>query len=310
MLTLFLTTALQSGKEILEIYKTQAYSVETKEDNSPLTTADLRSNSIINQNLKNLNLPILSEENKAIPFSERKHWNEFILVDPLDGTKEFIKRNGEFTVNIALIRHGLPVMGVIYAPVPDVLYWGSEEDGSWKLEKASERIKAKGERRKAKVVYQTDEYWGSEEDGSWKLEKASERIRAKGERRKAKVVYRADEAVKLPAKGNSTDTIRLVASKSHFSAETEAYINGLKTNGKSIELVSRGSSLKLCMVAEGSADLYPRLGPTMEWDTAAGHAIAKYAGCEVMQFETDRELEYNKEELLNPWFVVRPKGER
>ena len=262
MLTLFLTTALQAGKAILNIYSSHDYQIETKEDNSPLTTADLRSNSIINQNLKTLNIPILSEENKAIPYSQRKHWNEFILVDPLDGTKEFIKRNGEFTVNIALIRHGLPVMGVIYAPVPDVLYWGSEEDGSWKLVKASESLN------------ENDIFKGAE---------------------------------KLPANRSDATHLRVVASKSHFSKETEDFVNSLKTEGKDIELVSRGSSLKLCLIAEGSADIYPRLGPTMEWDSAAGHAIAKYAGCEVMQFETEKELEYNKEELLNPWFVVRSR---
>ena len=271
MMDLFLHTAIESGKAIMEIYQNNDFTIETKSDNSPLTTADLRSNAIINENLRDLGLPILSEENKAIPYEERKDWSEFILVDPLDGTKEFIKRNGEFTVNIAVIRGRYPVMGVIYAPVPDVLYWGSEKEGAWKLEKASERIKVKGERRKAKGV------------------------------------HRPAEAVKLTVKENHANTISMVASKSHFSKETEEFIDTLKSDGKTVELVSRGSSLKLCLVAEGKADIYPRLGPTMEWDTAAGHAIARFAGCSVEKYDTHEEVEYNKESLLNPWFVVKKK---
>ena len=260
MLNLFLHTAIKAGRAILEIYNSKAYSIETKADESPLTTADLRSNAIINEAVRDLGLPVLSEENKAVPYSGRKDWKEFILVDPLDGTKEFIKRNGEFTVNIALIRDGYPVMGVIYAPVLDVLYWGSEEHGSWKLEKASVKFNDK------------DPFKGAE---------------------------------KLPLNGTGNGSLRVVASKSHFSSETEDFVNSLETKGKDIELVSRGSSLKLCLVAEGQADIYPRLGPTMEWDTAAGHAIAKYAGCRVEKFENNKELEYNKEDLLNPWFIVK-----
>ncbi len=260
ILSKILKTSLQAGKAILNIYNEFNYEIESKSDDSPLTTADLASNKIINDNLEALGLPILSEENRQLPYEQRNHWNEFLLVDPLDGTKEFIKRNGEFTVNIALVKNNLPVMGVIYAPVPDTLYWGSEEEGSWKLEAASTRF--------------------NESNIS-------------------------EGAQKLPAEGPDPNHLRVVASKSHFSKETEHFINSLDKGNKKITLVSRGSSLKLCMVAEGSADIYPRLGPTMEWDTGAGHAIAKFAGCDVRVYDTDDELKYNKENLLNPYFIVK-----
>ena len=221
MLELFLDTALKAGKAILEIYNSQDYNVETKTDQSPLTSADLVSNEIINNNLASLGLPILSEENKSIPFVERKNWKEFILVDPLDGTKEFIKGNGEFTVNIALIKDKAPVMGVIYAPVPDVLYWGSEEDGSWKLERASEIMKVKGEDFKEK----------------------GKRKKEKGKEGEAKWDYHVEEAIRLNGSKDNSEWIWVVASKSHFNAETEEFIDRIKNNGKEVELVSRGSSL-------------------------------------------------------------------
>ena len=259
---IILQTALDAGKAILDIYNSREYAVESKEDKSPLTTADLASNKIINENLKSLELPVLSEENKQIPYPERKTWNEFFLVDPLDGTKEFIKRNGEFTVNIALVKKNTPILGVIYAPVPDILYWGSEEEGSWKMKNASRNFNEKN-------------------------------------------IYK--HAQKLPAEGPDPQHLRIVASKSHFSKETRNYINNLDTGNKQIRLVSRGSSLKFCMMAEGSADLYPRLGLTMEWDTGAGHAIAKFASCEINKFNRKKELNYNKENLLNPYFIVSRK---
>ena len=138
-------------------------------------------------------------------------------------------------------------------------------------------------------------YWGSEDEGSWRIETASKRCKPENP---------SAHAIKLPAAASDPAVLRVVASKSHFSEETKEFVDGLAKNGKTVELVSRGSSLKLCMIAEGTADIYPRLGPTMEWDTAAGHAIAKYAGCEVKQYGKDEELAYNKEDLLNPWFVV------
>ena len=255
----FILTALEAGKSILEIYNSEKYHIETKNDKSPLTSADLASNRIINKRLSILQLPILSEENKEIPYDERKSWDEFILVDPLDGTKEFIARNGEFTVNISLIRKNLPVFGVIYAPVPDILYWGGEMQGSWKLERASDY-----------------------------LDKKDSLIKA----------------IKLPSESSDFTNFRVVASKSHFNNETKDFIAHLDNNAKKIQLVSRGSSLKFCMMADGAADIYPRPGPTMEWDTAAGHIIAKAAGCKIKIWNSDTELTYNKKELLNPGFIV------
>lgn len=257
-----LETAIQAGKAILKIYNDRSYDVDLKEDQSPLTTADLASNRIINENLSGSGYPVLSEENKSIPYEKRKDWQEFFLVDPLDGTKEFIKRNGEFTVNIALIRDGIPASGVIYAPVPDILYWGSEENGSWKLNNAS-----------GFDLFHED-------------------------------LYSHAQLLPLEKPGPSHNKTRVVASKSHFSQETEDFIQKITASGKETELVSKGSSLKLCLVAEGSADVYPRLGPTMEWDTGAGHAIAKFAGCRVVRYDTGEEMRYNKEDLRNPWFIV------
>lgn len=259
---IYLKTAIKAGRAILEIYEDKSYTVESKEDKSPLTTADLRSNAIIMEELGSMGLPVLSEENKQVPFEKRKDWKEFILVDPLDGTKEFVKRNGEFTVNIAIIRDSYPVFGVIYAPVLDILYWGSEEVGSWKLDNASKALE---------------------------MEMFTRGIAQK---------------LPVPVKRRSRNKIRLVASKSHFSDETREFVDSITTPGKEVELLSKGSSLKLCLVAEGSADIYPRLAPTMEWDTGAGHAIAKFAGCKVNDFNTKEELKYNKENLLNPWFIV------
>ena len=259
---LYLKTAVEAGKAILEIYNNKGYTIEEKEDKSPLTSADLKSNEIISNNLLKTGFPILSEENKTVSYEKRKKWKTYILVDPLDGTKEFVNRNGEFTVNIAIIKDYLPVFGVIYAPVPDILYWGSADRGSWKIESAADVVKMD--------------------------------LLSTG------IAKRLPEK-KIISKGKIK---RVVASKSHYSKETEAFINEIKKPSTQIELVSKGSSLKFCLVAEGSADIYPRMGPTMEWDTGAGHAIAKFAGCKVWNLDNNEELKYNKENLLNPWFVV------
>jgi 3'(2'), 5'-bisphosphate nucleotidase len=235
--------AIEAGKVIMEIYK-RDFSVEYKEDNSPLTEADLASNKVIVEALEKFNIPILSEEEKAIEYSDRKDWKYYWCIDPIDGTKEFIKKNGEFTVNIALIHRDIPVLGVVYAPVLEDMYIAKKGEGAYK------------------------------------------------------------NAQKLPLKINSTPEAKLkvVASKSHLSIETQKFIDNLDT--EEIEQVSKGSSLKLCMVAEGEADIYPRLAPTMEWDTAAAHAIVLEAGKSVVQFETREPIVYNKKNLLNPWFIV------
>lgn len=253
--------SIKAGEEILKIYNdpNSDFSVEKKADNSPLTIADKASHNTIVSYLENTGIPVLSEEGIATDYSERKTWDTFWLIDPLDGTKEFIKKNGEFTVNIALIKNGKPVMGVIYVPVSHTLYVGSETEEAWKLENTPDTINL-------------------------------EQLKAKG--------------TKLPVKNNS-DTFFVVGSRSHMSPETEAYINVLKKEHAKIEIVSKGSSLKICMVAEGSANEYPRFGPTMEWDTAAGHAIANAAGKKLWLTDLSAELRYNKENLLNPYFIVK-----
>lgn len=238
--------AKRAGEKTLEIYN-KDFSVEYKDDESPLTEADLASHNIIVEGLQKLypDIPILSEESKVIPYSQRKDWGTFWLIDPLDGTKEFTKKRGEFTVNIALIKGNKPVLGVVYAPVKGITYYGAS-NGSFK------------------------------QIGN-------------------------NEPLKLPTEENKSARLRVVASKSHFTPETKDYIESLN---KDYELVSIGSSLKICLVAEGTADIYPRLGPTMEWDTGAAHAVVKGAGKNIYNFETKEELIYNKENLKNPWFVV------
>lgn len=256
--------ALEAGKEILEIYNDPLsdFGIERKADNSPLTVADKKAHEIILSFLKTTPYPVLSEEGRTIPYSERKDWECLWIVDPLDGTKEFIKRNGEFTVNIALVENGVPVMGVIYLPVKKVLYFGDTERGAFRL----------------KEVTAVPHDWTAEE-----LAGRSER---------------------LPVAHPDGNECVVVASRSHLSAETEAYIEALKRHYASVRLISTGSSIKICLVAEGSADVYPRFAPTMEWDTAAGHAIARAAGMEIYQAGKEIPLVYNKEDLLNPWFIV------
>lgn len=255
-----ITAALSAGKQIISIYNSSDFGVEKKADNSPLTLADKAGHEAIVAILKETGLPILSEEGKAIPYEERKNWKQFWMVDPLDGTKEFIKRNGEFTVNIALIENHTPLMGVVFVPVTGELYYASEA-GSFKTE-----IKNKVERS---------------------------------------FNFAQDDIINLSLVTRHSSHFRVVGSRSHMSQETLDYIESIDTHGKEIEIVSKGSSLKLCMVAEGKAEVYPRLAPTMEWDTAAGHAIAKYAGKQVLQYGTEDEVVYNKEDLLNPFFVVK-----
>jgi len=249
--------AIEAGKKILEVYQ-RDFVVETKIDNSPLTEADQQAHHTIKNILQQTGIPILSEEGKQMPYNERKKWDKFWLVDPLDGTKEFIKKNGEFTVNIALIKNGTPVMGVVYVPVTGVVYAASEEAGSFSF-----NVNNNG-----KAI--------------------SEMI---------------NDKIKLPL-AIKPEKYTIVASRSHSSPETETFVEERKKIYGNVNLINAGSSLKLCLVAEGKAHVYPRLAPTMEWDTAAGHAIAKFAGCKVYNYESNDELKYNKENLLNPWFVV------
>jgi 3'(2'), 5'-bisphosphate nucleotidase len=250
--------AIKAGTAILEIYN-KDFEVDFKEDDSPLTEADRSADRVIKGELGD-SFPILSEEGKMIPYSERRHWHTFWLVDPLDGTKEFVKKNDEFTVNIALIQDGIPVLGVVYVPVFGQLYFASESC-----------------RSSVAMVNSSDDFCNAQA-----LINKSTRLNTDS----------------LPS------VFTVVASRSHRSSETEAFISECKREHGELDLISKGSSLKLCLVAEGKAHIYPRLAPTMEWDTAAAHAIARFAGCEVLDFNTREELTYNKENLLNPHFLV------
>ena len=254
--SLAIRAALKAGEAILEVYGSEDFGIETKEDTSPLTLADRKAHEIIVKHLEETEYPILSEEGKHTPFEER-----FWLVDPLDGTKEFIKRNGEFTVNIALVEDGKAIFGVVFAPVINELYLGIPERGAFRC-------------RNEKNFYQPLDY----------LLQFSE---------------------SLPLERTEKKSFRVVASRSHYNEETRSFVESLDSGGKEISLVSKGSSLKLCLVASGEADIYPRLGPTMEWDTAAAHAVVKASGKNVFLTDTDEELSYNKQNLLNPYFVVK-----
>ena len=264
--------ALQAGAEIMKVYTdpNADFEEEKKADNSPLTIADRKSHAIIAGWLADTPYPILSEEGKKIPTEERQSWNELWVVDPLDGTKEFIKRNGEFTVNIAYVKNGAPEAGVIYIPVKEELFFADIEKGAYKLSNEDGLLTRINENKEPGCTLET------------LIEKAQ------------KLPY------PTPHEG-----FMIVASRSHLNAETEEYIERMKKEHAKVETVSKGSSLKLCLIAEGVADVYPRFAPTMEWDTAAGHAIIRAAGKEVYQANTDKPLVYNKEDLLNPWFIAK-----
>ncbi|MBC3757740.1 3'(2'),5'-bisphosphate nucleotidase CysQ [Hyunsoonleella sp. SJ7] len=251
--------ALIAGKDIMDVYKTD-FDVFVKSDNSPLTLADQKANTSINAILKPTDIPVISEENKQEPFKVRQKWDTCWMVDPLDGTKEFLKQNGEFTVNIALIEHSKPVMGVIYVPVSKTLYYAVvSERKAFKCDLQSHKL--------TESVFET-----------------------------RTEIY--------PVQTN-TGILKIVGSRSHQNETTLNYIATLQSEGHKTELVSKGSSLKFCMVAEGLAAIYPRFAPTMEWDTAAGHAICKAVGVSVNQIDGQEEIRYNKADLLNPYFIVQ-----
>ena len=238
--------AKKAGTAIMDVYVSD-FDIQIKDDKSPLTEADMRANAIINEGLKKVtpDVPVLSEEGREIPFDERSIWESYWLVDPLDGTKDFIKKNGEFTVNIALVEDNAPVFGVVYAPAIDLLFWGSVENGAWKKE-------------------------------------------AHNPAQAMRVADKIDE------------TVQIASSRSHPSDKMDSFLKQFNN----FELHPIGSSLKICLVSDGSMHLYPRLGPTMEWDTAAAHAVLKSSGGEMLQFGTDSPLQYNKKELLNPKFIA------
>jgi len=249
LLPLALQASEAAAEKILEVYHSGNFQAEAKGDNSPVTLADKQAHEVITGILQVSGLPVISEEGKTIPYEERKHWEHFWMVDPLDGTKEFLKRNGEFTVNIALIRQGVPVLGVVLVPVTGDIYFGAEGAGAF-----------------VKRMQIT-----------------------------SKLGHRLPIDLQQPG-------LRVVASRSHMNDETRAFIQSLKQPS----LVSQGSSLKFMLLAENKADVYPRYAPTMEWDTAAAHAILHEVGMKVYHLgRGNEELLYNKETLLNPYFLVR-----
>ena len=236
----------QAGAVIMDVYKTN-FEIHIKNDKSPVTEADTRANDIITEGLLNIapDIPILSEEGRDIPFKERSKWGSFWLVDPLDGTKEYIKKNDEFTVNIAYMENNKPIFGVVYAPALDELYWGSIEKGAFKS-------------------------------------------------------VSGDSFNPIRVKSELNDPIQIAISRSHPSSKMDNFLAQFDT----FDLHPMGSSLKICSVADGTVHFYPRLGPTMEWDTAASHALINSAGGELIRYGTNLTLEYNKEDLLNPEFIA------
>jgi len=242
-----LDIAYEAGKAILKIYESEDLGIETKGDDSPLTKADQAANVIICDGLAKLtpDIPIISEENKEIPFAERKDAAYIWMVDPLDGTKEFIKRNGEFTVNIALIHNQKSIAGIVYAPVPDLMYYAIKDEGAYLIDH--------------------------------------------------------NEVISLSTKSyhRSDSQLRVVCSRSHLNDGTKSFVD--KFNNP--ELIAKGSSLKFLIIAEGGAELYPRLAPTMEWDTAAAHIILTESGGSMYQPDGSPVF-YNKENLLNPYFIA------
>jgi len=268
-----LGAAARAFPEILSVYG-QSFTVDLKEDLSPVTEADRRSNRVINDELtRNSPYPVLSEEGGRIPFEVRRSWRRFWVVDPLDGTKEFVKRNGEFTINIALVEGQAPILGVVYAPVPDLLYFAWEDGGA--------------------------------RSGSYRLEGFADLAPRIPE-------DLAGRAVRLPPgrpfdfdERQKRETITVIGSRSHRGTRFDDYVGELeRLYARRVEIKTSGSALKPCLVAEGAADIYPRFGPTMEWDTAAAHAVVRGVGKRMVAFDSGRELVYNKEQLVNPSFLV------
>jgi 3'(2'), 5'-bisphosphate nucleotidase len=258
--------AVLAGKEILEVYDTK-FHVEYKDDKSPLTLADKRASEKIIEELVKFKIPVLSEEGFHDNFETRKTWDKLWIVDPLDGTKEFVKRNGEFTVNIALVEDNVPSIGVIFSPVFKDLYFAAKGMGAFKIHKDD-------------FYPLIDSIQTSTLDDLLKVAK------------------------KLPVITNRTNYV-VVASRSHMSTETYEHIKNLRLKHKEVDIVTTGSSIKMCWVAEGIADEYPRFGPTMEWDTAAGQAILQEANANLVDFISQQPMKYNRENLLNNWFIAK-----
>ncbi len=263
LLRLAVKAAIQAGEEILKVYSTD-FAVQTKSDNTPVTRADKISGRCITGILSEAGFPVISEEEEVSSYKQRKDWERVWIVDPLDGTKEYIKRNGEFAVNIALVEHGKPVIGVIYAPVFRDIYFAAKGLNSYKIIQHD-------------LVHELTK------------ENISDNL--------------FDYARQLPLQALPA-TYTVVASRSHLSREVNGRISELKNLYGEVELISVGSSIKQCWVAEGRAHEYPRFGDTMEWDTAAGQCILEETGGKLVEYESRQPLHYNKEKMLNPYFIA------
>ena len=271
LLAISIMASVAAGDEILDVYQTD-FSVTEKSDRTPLTLADQKSHAVIMSFLEKTGIPVLSEEGRDIPYNTRRQWERLWIVDPLDGTKEFIKRNGEFTVNIALVENGSPVLGVIFIPVNNVVYFSLKGEGCWRLSDADtiSRLKSMGRDTVDDSLLEN--------------------------------ILNQSEALSYAKR--TTDVLRVVGSRSHPSPDLEIFVKEKEKEYERVTMVSAGSSLKFCLVAEQKADIYPRFGPTMEWDTAAGQAVAEGAGAGVFRMDDGTPLAYNKPDLLNPFFKV------
>jgi 3'(2'), 5'-bisphosphate nucleotidase len=256
---------LKAGDKILEVYE-RPFRVNYKEDKRPVTQADLQASKVISKELGQTNIPVISEEENIPEYEIRKNFTRLWLVDPIDGTKEFVKKNGEFSVNIGLIENNFPVLGVIFMPVLKEIYFASPEIGAYKT---------------------MHDVFAQHDVKNFSLKEL------------------VAHSKKLPFQKQNTYTI--VASRSHLSKDTFAHLQKMKLQKGETTIVYSGSSVKMCWVAEGKADEYPRFGRTMEWDTAAGQAIVECAGGEFLNIEKDQRLSYNKISLENPEFIVRNK---
>lgn len=273
-----LVAAKKAGDEILEVYHTDI-DVTYKEDETPLTLADKRAHQAILKSLPSLSprdIPILSEEGRDIPYEERAEWEYLWVVDPLDGTKEFVKRRDEFTVNIALIEKNRPVLGVVFLPAVGSLYFAAEGFGSYKVEKVGQ-ILGEVENSSGKTLQ-----LGVFLDGAERLPASQDMERPSGQ-------------------------LNLVGSRSHGKEALAEFVEKMKEQYDEVGFVPAGSALKFCLVAEGKADLYPRFGPTMEWDTAAGHCVVEQSGGAVLRMGEKTPLAYNKRDLHNPYFICLGK---
>ncbi|MEK4426771.1 3'(2'),5'-bisphosphate nucleotidase CysQ [Solibacillus sp. FSL K6-1523] len=259
--------ALEAGKHILDVYHSNNVTVEYKNDASPVTIADKKSHNYICQQLSKHypNIPLISEEGDLPNYEQRQQWHTAWFIDPLDGTKEFIKRNGEFTVNIALVEKGIPILGVIYSPAQDLMYFASSWHGSYKLSNCH-------------AILPTIHH-------EFELIKTAQQL---------PINY-------------SNEAFSIVVSRSHFSSETQAYVDQIQQQVGDVHIIEAGSSIKMCLIAEGVAQIYPRLSYSMEWDTAAGEAIVMYSGGKVEEYGTQSPLQYNKEHLKNPFHIVTAK---